>query len=109
MRLLDLHPQWVGAGGPGISDAHGNPVPERHGVGIMFDCPCGGDCEPVYLGFQNPVDGGLPHAGAGHPLWERRGDDFATLTIRPSIQRIPGVGSLCRWHGFVTVGEVVPC
>ena len=43
MKLTDLNPRWVGAGGEGISDADGNPVPARAGIGLSFDCPCGCD------------------------------------------------------------------
>lgn len=61
MRLTELDPRWVGAGGEGIfqpsdrpcSKCNGvgcdechqtgkeyEPAPERHGVGISFLCPC---------------------------------------------------------------------
>lgn len=65
MRLTDLDPHWVGAGGEGISSPTGNPcpvcpagapnpdckicfgrgleyvpAPARHGVGVSFLCPC---------------------------------------------------------------------
>jgi hypothetical protein len=100
MRLTDLDPCWVGAGGEGISDAQGQPVPERHGVGLGFDCPCGcGDRSYIY--FSNPLDGGPPARSAG-PNWERTGDTFETLTVTPSIQRVGG----CNWHGFITNGGI---
>ncbi len=105
MKLTDLNPRWVGAGGPGVSDADGNPVPKRHGVGISFDCPCGAEvpkCPRVYIDFSNPLDGGSSH-GVAPNRWQRGGDDFATLTITPSIQRVGG----CEWHGFITHGELV--
>ena len=79
VRLVDLDPQWVGAGGAGIHDRDGNPVPERHGVGLAFYCPY-----------------------AGEATWERTGETFAALTVRPSIQRVGG----CRWHGFISNGEI---
>ena len=101
VRLVDLDPQWVGAGGAGIHDRDGNPVPERHGVGLAFYCPCG--CgERCYLAFANPLDGGPPKTNAGEATWERTGETFAALTVRPSIQRVGG----CRWHGFITNGEI---
>lgn len=50
MKLVDLNPSWVGAGGEGVSDKEGSPVPKRHGIGITFDCPCG--CRRrVYVSF----------------------------------------------------------
>lgn len=42
--------------------------------------------------MQNPLD-----------YWERTGDTFDTLTLKPSIQRVGG----CAWHGFITNGEVI--
>lgn len=103
MKLTELDPQWVGAGGEGISDKDGNPVPERHGVGVLFDCPdgCGFPC---YVSFQNPLDGGPPH-DASRPLWTRTGEAFETLTLAPSILRAKEKGG-CGWHGFVTNGEM---
>lgn len=96
-RLVDLDPRWVGAGGPGIT-RDGKPVPKRTGVGISFDCPCG--CgERAYVGFKNPTDGG-PAYEPDRPKWERDGEDFETLTLRPSILRKGG----CAWHGFLTGG-----
>ena len=100
MRLLDLNPRWVGAGGDGITQ-NGEPVPERHGVGVSFDCPCGKCGVRVYVAFTNPLDGGAPYI-PDHPTWERTGDTFETLTLRPSILRVGG----CGWHGFVTDGEI---
>lgn len=100
MKLADLNPGWLGAGGPGITRA-GQPVPERHGIGIVFDCPCGCD-SPVHVLLKNPLDGGP--AVRGEPLWQRTGDTFETLTLHPSIRRIGG----CQWHGWVRDGEITP-
>ena len=103
MRLVDLHPRFVGAGGEGISDANGNPVPARHGIGVMFDCPCGCD-ELCFIPFSNPLDGGVSVSSTpGQPTWDRVGDTFETLTLTPSIQRVGG----CAWHGHVTNGGIV--
>jgi len=104
MKLVDLNPRWVGAGGPGITDAAGNPVAERTGVGISFDCPCGYCGTRCYVPFENPVDGQAPLIGPG-PLWRRTGEGFDTLTLVPSILRIGG----CGWHGFITNGDVIFC
>jgi Family of unknown function (DUF6527) len=100
MRLTDLEPSWVGAGGEGVSDKDGNPIPERTGVAISFKCPCGAE-DRVCIEFNNPLDGLGPHDPSRN-LWNRTGDDFETLTVTPSIQRIGG----CGWHGFITNGEV---
>lgn len=105
MKLIELNPKWIGAGGQGVYDANHNPVPERHGVGITLDCPCG--CEsPLFVAFQNPLDGGeaLQYRTA---VWKREGDTFETLTLTPSIKRMPINGKGCGWHGFITKGEVI--
>lgn len=102
MKLTDLNPNWVDAGGAGISDKDGNPVPERHGVGLSFDCPCGCDSH-CYVDLENPLDGGPTYGQDGH-TWKRTGDTFETLTLTPSIQRVGG----CKWHGHITNGEVTP-
>jgi len=103
VKLTDLNPRWVGAGGSGVSDRDGNPVPEREGIGVSFDCPCGCDSR-VFVSLSNPLDGGPAYGGS--PTWERKGDTFDTLTLRPSIQRHRP--RPC-WHGFVTDGEVTTC
>src|SRR5574341_1186539 len=100
MRLIELHPIWVGAGGPDIRNADGSPVPERYGVGVSFDCPdgCGEHC---FIPFENPLDGGPP-IYPERVRWQRTGESFETLTLMPSILRMGG----CRWHGFITNGEI---
>lgn len=102
VKLAVLNPRWVGAGGEGVSDKDGNPVPERHGVGLSFDCPCGAKCVRGYVAFRNPLDGGEPYISPNQPTWDRTGDTFETLTLKPSIQRMDN----CRWHGFLTDGEM---
>lgn len=104
MKLTDLHPRWVGAGGDGITDNTGKPVPERTGIGVSFDCPCGKCGYLCFVPFQNPIDGGPPTI-TSYPLWTRTGDDFDTLTLTPSILRATERGG-CGWHGFITNGEV---
>lgn len=102
MRLKELNPRFVGAGGDDITDAAGTPVPARHGVAITFDCPCGSEhCLRVCIEFANPLDGQPPHCPDG-PKWQRAGDTFEMITLTPSIQRL----DCCKWHGFVTNGEV---
>lgn len=115
MKLLDLNPRWMGAGGEGVSQldpATGEyvPAPERTGVGVLFDCPCGNCAEDhqCYVPFHNPLDGG-PSLSAGNPGWQRTGDAFETLTLTPSIQRRVVNGHGCTWHGFITNGEIVSC
>jgi Family of unknown function (DUF6527) len=103
VRLADLKPCFLRSGGEGISDKDGNPVPERIGVGLSFDCPCGCGTRPAVM-FANPLDGGPPLQGCG-PTWQRTGDAFETLTLSPSLQRADPRG--CRWHGFIQNGEII--
>jgi hypothetical protein len=115
VKLIDLDPRWVGAGGAGVArkdpaTGEQKPVPERHGVGISFKCPCGrsdydnGHTPRVCVEFDKPLDGGSPHRTDGH-VWQRTGETFETLTLTPSIQRVGG----CAWHGWITNGEVTSC
>lgn len=107
MRLAELEPRWVGAGGDGVT-LNGQPVPERRGVAVSFLCPCGrrdydnGHTPRVAVHMSPPLDGGAPDTGH---TWVRTGDTFETLALRPSIQRVGG----CAWHGFVTNGVVETC
>lgn len=107
MKLVDLNPQWLGAGGEGVTRADGSPAPERHGVGVAFDCPCGNHDEyhRCYVPFANPLDGGEQLEARG---WQRTGETFETLTLTPSIFRKVENGG-CGWHGFITNGDVSTC
>lgn len=103
MMLIELYPNWVGAGGPGVLRGM-EPAPVRTGVGITFDCPCRRCDTRAYIAFSNPLDGGEAHVNNGEPIWDRSGESFDDLTLTPSIQR----GDGCGWHGFITNGEVIP-
>lgn len=106
MRLTDLSPEFLDAGGEGISDAHGQPVPHRVGVGVQFNCPCG--CgRPCFVHFENPLDGG-PSVSGPSPAWRRTGDTFDKMTLHPSILRSAARGG-CGWHGWITNGDVTTC
>lgn len=110
MRLTELHPRFLGAGGEGISNTDGSPAPKRTGVGLRFDCPCG--CKGfIYVDFDKPLDGGPPLRENERHRWTRTGDTFETLTLTPSILcHNAGSGDPCKgWHGFVTNGEVTSC
>jgi hypothetical protein len=104
MKLTDLNPRWVGHGGEGVT-SQGQPVPRREAVAIAFDCPCGSaECGRVCIELANPLDGRPPTRTDGH-TWKREGETFETLSLTPSIQRLDN----CRWHGFITNGEVRKC
>jgi len=76
----------------------------------MCDCPVCGDKGSesgadhfMFIPFANPLDGGPPIYPAPHNVWTRTGDTFETISLTPSIQR----QDECRWHGFITNGEIV--
>lgn len=111
VALTSLHPEWLSGGGEGITNAEGQPVPARDGIGIGFDCPCP-ICTAKRIGnpdtdfslrhsilFSNPLDGGPPwDTDPKRPVWTRTGDTFETLVCAPSIlSRPPG----CGWHGYI--------
>lgn len=99
MRLVDLNPKFLGCG---LADGTW-----QEGVGVRLDCPCGSpDCLDLFVPFKVALDGRPgPH---GDKAWDRTGDTFDTLTLSPSIQRMPVNGETCRWHGFIRNGEIVP-
>lgn len=109
MKLVDLNPRFIGSGGEGVSSldpATGRyvPAPRREGVGIILSCPCGNVDEDheLFVPFKVALDGSpSPHLDHG---WDRTGDTFETLTLTPSILRSDPNG--CRWHGYITNGEV---
>lgn len=105
MRLTDMNPQFVGAGGAGIFRADGTQATPRTGVGLAFDCPCGKCGIRCYVDFTNPLDGG-PTLVPDRSHWQRTGDTFETLTLTPSILRNPSKGG-CGWHGYIRAGEVI--
>lgn len=80
MLLADLSPQWM---------AGHDVVPRPQATRLRFECPC----------------------GAGHllsitsPPWEFTGDDFSTLTVRPSVQVVGD--QQCNQHFFITDGAIV--
>ena len=98
MRLTELDPHWCSTGGKGITDKDGKPVPLREKIGLVCDCPRCGPDHPLFVPFANPFDGGAPRYEV---TWQRTGDAFETLTLRPSILR-----NDCGWHGFITNGAV---
>jgi hypothetical protein len=83
-RLVDLNPKWLDG--------------EAAHAAIEFDCPCGQKCSftRVYL----PITGRSKHS----VTWELTGsDDFATLTLSPSIHAVG------HWHGFLRNGVLESC
>lgn len=115
MKLIDLKPKFLGVGGEGVYhtvDGKCVEAPERHGVAVSFDCPCGCDSRCCIM-FNNPLDG-LPIHKDPHAYWDRQGDTFETLTLSPSIKRVKrtssnGITTGCGWHGYIKAGEIETC
>jgi hypothetical protein len=111
-KLTDLNPSWLSHGGDSVyaSDEDykaGRSIPVRERVGVEFDCPCGNRDEyhRCFIEFKNPPDGGPPCDPRAKATWHRDGDTFETLSLSPSIQRTGD----CKWHGYITKGEVLSC
>lgn len=105
-RLVDAEPRFVFSGGEGVTDANGQPVPKREGVGVSFACPIHEGYCRVYVPFTNPIDGGP--APDPRITWERQGETFETLTLTPSI-KVLGGSEGCEWHGFIRAGRFETC
>jgi len=91
-RFVDCNPRW---------GTHYGEHLDRY---ITFDCPEGHvDCHhtiPV-----SPKRNGTPWL-PNSVFWERRGDDFATMTIAPSIKRTPTNNDQCAMHVEITNGQI---
>lgn len=95
MRLTELNPSWINYGRT-----------NRPGTGIIFNCPkcqLANKSHRVAVYFENPLDGKekLDHV---HIYWRREGGTFENLSLTPSINMIHDE---CRWHGFITNGEII--
>jgi hypothetical protein len=118
--LAELNPRWISRRYSGAdSDAI---------TGIHFDCPEGhAGCDHA-IPFTPALDGAPGESWqANGAVWQRTGDTFETLTLSPSIRRVPsfhdweatlpagcGLEDLtealtCAFHGFIRGGRVEFC
>jgi hypothetical protein len=118
--LTDLEPRFIRYGGAVACDYRpGTAIIEpgakftlvkvdslSEAQGIKFQCPT---CKIDYPGegFHKII---LPFRGRGVAAeingghtWEVSGSSYGDLTLKPSVN---AAGGACRWHGFVTNGEV---
>lgn len=99
MRLIALDPEWV-ADGPRRSDGD---LTISIAQGILFDCPlCGRHSILAWFRDRGVADDESPGPGR----WTPTGTDFHDLTLTPSINLDVKPDSACKWHGWVTNGEV---
>lgn len=130
MKLLDLHPAWFALPGRErmgvVFDCPccaGTKEPTR--LGIPFSVPKDGGVPFVMaekLSTQCALWGALggqandgdtdpvrfyppPNTVVGGVLWAHSGEDFASLSLMPSVH----AGAAGHWHGFITNGEVRTC
>jgi hypothetical protein len=97
-KLVDLDPRWVG-----FYDDD-NLILSL--IGVTFLCPI---CKDTKLSvfFRNPIEKinsykfNLDYAKE-HTLWDRDGETFEHLTLRPSID----ASREGHWHGFISNGVV---
>lgn len=87
--LTEFNPKWVGQ----------LRSPE-HGEGLAFDCPTCGPKHTLVAYFTNPIDGGPAMPAPPNQRWTRSGEDFAKLTVKPSLD-------YPCWHGWVEGGQVI--
>ena len=97
MKLIDCNPKWGTA----------NDV----ACYLIFDCPEGHeDCKHA-VPFTPALDG-TPQVSpqANQAQWDRTGDNFETITLSPSIRRIPIPGrDDCALHIFIKNGLIEFC
>lgn len=94
MKLTDLDPDFIS-----------NSAGERIGIGFL--CPACRE-QKIYVPFNDK---------SAALNWKQTGDTFDTLTLKPSVDArhvnfkdsAPHDLRECRWHGFITNGEVTTC
>ncbi len=91
-KLSDCNPKWSSK------------------CGITFECPEGHPgCShtiPFTPSLDNREGKSWQRNGA---LWHRFGDTFETLTLFPSIRKIPTNKNDCSLHIFIKDGEIEFC
>jgi len=117
-RLVDCNPRWRTYDG---KDDHASDA-------LHFDCPEGHEGCSHIIPFTPALDGGaMPVQQRNGAQWQRSGDAFETLSLSPSIRRIPSYANreaaiaagciaeyvtdavLCACHIFITDGKIIFC
>lgn len=101
MKLSELTPRWVAHGGDDKA-------------ALIFKCP---HCQEIWLTCtfhpikiseqfeiflpEGQMSGGQVVPSRQDFAWGRSGDDFASLSVTPSVD----ASASGHWHGFITNGE----
>lgn len=98
MKLTDLQPRWyvLEKGGPAIGLTFLCPHCRETRIGVAFHHHGAATMENQYI---------LAHHGAddAEHIWDLTGqDDFASLTLSPSID----ASKSGHWHGYIVSGEI---
>lgn len=82
-------------------------------MGLTFYCPAHGSPCRIGVPLENPLDGGPRGTGLGPKkdlYWSRSGEDFATLTLSPSIHVLDvdavSGATTTHWHGSISKGQI---
>ena len=130
MRLLDLKPRWLDFEGRHVAIMFLCPHCAGRGTDTWLTCFFVAAGTLPRVPKDHPIEGLRESRGErilfhdalkemGHPdpaegayhdvvdckatcAWQRTADDFATMSITPSIDASPAG----HWHGFITAGEI---
>ncbi len=99
MKLTDLDPRWfvLEEGGPRVGMTFLCPHCKTERLGVAFHHSGKAAIEDQYILARHGA------SDANH-IWDLQGsEDFASLTLRPSVD----ASKSGHWHGFITNGEIV--
>lgn len=119
-RLVDCNPRWVSGRYTGVDSDVAR--------GVHFDCPEGHEGCSHAIPFTPAMDGTASTSWqTNSAIWQRTGDTFETMTLSPSIRRVPtyagreaaiaagavaehlGDQHFCAFHGFIRDGRIEFC
>jgi hypothetical protein len=99
MKLIDLQPAWLSpdvfvfvspAGRGDLVTCKRVAMPKEDQYALVYEK------NPQYVGRTVVMT-------APDMVWQFEGDDFATMTVAPSVDHSPSG----NWHGFIRNGEIV--
>ena len=107
MKLTDLEPSFLRITS---ENSYQMDVPFADAQGVMFLCPACWTANGGAVGTHSVIcwfrDRGVADTMSPGPArWPATGTGLDDLTLTPSVLLTSG----CRWHGFVTAGQVTSC